>query len=143
MIDHGKRNILGVMVDAIDYEASVDRIVRAGDEKVPCSVTALAVHGLMHGALDKTQRYRLNEFDLVVPDGQQLPTDLTPTLPAWPDADVVRTELQRRESARLQQITAAVLAELTARWHAHLVGRSMVGEVTCVDDQRVAIPATD
>jgi len=70
MIDLGKHNLLGVMVNAIDYEASVDRIVWAAQDKAPCAVAALAVHGLMNGALDKTHRYRLNDMNLVVPDGQ-------------------------------------------------------------------------
>jgi exopolysaccharide biosynthesis WecB/TagA/CpsF family protein len=34
------------------------------------AVTALAVHGVMTGVLDATQRYRLNHIDMVVPDGQ-------------------------------------------------------------------------
>jgi len=34
------------------------------------AVSALAVHGVMSGALDREQRYRLNHFDLLVPDGQ-------------------------------------------------------------------------
>ena len=37
---------------------------------MPFSVTALPVHGIMTGALDSEHRYRLNSFDLLVPDGQ-------------------------------------------------------------------------
>jgi N-acetylglucosaminyldiphosphoundecaprenol N-acetyl-beta-D-mannosaminyltransferase len=33
-------------------------------------VTALPVHGIMTGALNPEHRYRLNTFDLLVPDGQ-------------------------------------------------------------------------
>jgi len=33
-------------------------------------VSALAVHGVMTGALDPAHRHRLNAFDLLVPDGQ-------------------------------------------------------------------------
>lgn len=70
MIDNGKREVLGVGVNIIDYEAAVDRIVRAAQERRSLTVTALAVHGVMTGALDTTHRYRLNQLDLVVPDGQ-------------------------------------------------------------------------
>ena len=70
MIDLGKRNILGVLVDAIDYEAAVDRIIRAARDGQPMAVTALAAHGVTTGAQDATHRYRLNRFDLVCPDGQ-------------------------------------------------------------------------
>ena len=34
------------------------------------TVSALAVHGLMTGVLDNEHKYRLNQFDLLVPDGQ-------------------------------------------------------------------------
>jgi N-acetylglucosaminyldiphosphoundecaprenol N-acetyl-beta-D-mannosaminyltransferase len=70
MLNRGKRNILGVLIDAVDYEAAVDIIFRAAKEKRSAAVSALAVHGLMTGALDREQRFRLNQFELLVPDGQ-------------------------------------------------------------------------
>lgn len=70
MIHAGKRAVLGVHVDVVDYEGAVEAIVEAARGKKPFSVTALAVHGLMTGVLDEEQRYRLNSFDLAVPDGQ-------------------------------------------------------------------------
>jgi N-acetylglucosaminyldiphosphoundecaprenol N-acetyl-beta-D-mannosaminyltransferase len=68
--DLGKFNTLGVMVNAVDYDAAVAKIVTAARAKTGFSVTALAVHGIMVGKFDSTQRYRLNHFDLVTPDGQ-------------------------------------------------------------------------
>jgi exopolysaccharide biosynthesis WecB/TagA/CpsF family protein len=70
MIDKGKKNILGVLVDAVDYAAALERIIAAAQAAQPLTVSALAVHGVMTGVLDATQRYRLNRLDLVVPDGQ-------------------------------------------------------------------------
>jgi len=70
MIDQGKRNILGVEINAVDYEAAVAAIIAAAAERRPMAVSALAVHGVMTGVLDPEQRYRLNHLDLVVPDGQ-------------------------------------------------------------------------
>jgi len=70
MIDQGKRNLLGVGINAVDYEGAVSRIVEAAHASQPCAVSALAVHGLMTGALDRVHRYRLNQFDLLTPDGQ-------------------------------------------------------------------------
>jgi exopolysaccharide biosynthesis WecB/TagA/CpsF family protein len=70
MIDHGKQNILGIGVSAVDYEAAVAAIIAAAAERRPMAVSALAVHGVMTGVLDAEQRYRLNHLDLVVPDGQ-------------------------------------------------------------------------
>lgn len=70
MIRRGKRDILGVMVDVVDYESAVDQILHAAKEGRGFAATALAVHGVMTGALDPEHRFRLNQFDLVVPDGQ-------------------------------------------------------------------------
>ena len=70
VIDCGKANVLGVMVDALDYEAAVDRVLTAARARRPYSCTALAVHGVMTGVLDPEQRYRLNAMDLLTPDGQ-------------------------------------------------------------------------
>ena len=70
MIDLGKRNVLGIGVNAIDYEGAVDKIITSAKQNVPISVTALAVHGVMTGVQDGAHSYRLNQFDLVCPDGQ-------------------------------------------------------------------------
>lgn len=70
MIDKGKKNVLGILVNAVNYEAAVSKIIGAGRARQPMSVSALAVHGVMTGVLDSTHRYRLNHIDLVLPDGQ-------------------------------------------------------------------------
>jgi N-acetylglucosaminyldiphosphoundecaprenol N-acetyl-beta-D-mannosaminyltransferase len=65
-----KRNVLGVLVDAVDYDRAVADIVAAAEEQRPYAVSALAVHGVMTGVQDPVHRYRLNRLDLVTPDGQ-------------------------------------------------------------------------
>jgi exopolysaccharide biosynthesis WecB/TagA/CpsF family protein len=70
MINHGKRNLIGINIDGVDYEHAVARIVNCAKSGEPCSTTALAVHGLVTGSRDPEQRFRLNHFALVVPDGQ-------------------------------------------------------------------------
>lgn len=70
MIDRGKRRILGVDISVIDYESAVSVIRDAAHDTRALSVTALAVHGVMTGALDPAHRYRLNRLDMVTPDGQ-------------------------------------------------------------------------
>ncbi len=70
MRNGGKRNILGILIDAVDYDSAVDTIFRAAREHHGAAVSALAVHGLVTGALDREQKFRLNHFDLLVPDGQ-------------------------------------------------------------------------
>lgn len=70
MIDEGKRNVLGVLVDVVDYDAATERVLAAAHEGRPLAVTALAVHGVMTGVLDMAHGARLNSFDLATPDGQ-------------------------------------------------------------------------
>ncbi len=70
MIHLGKRNVLGVQIDAIDYEAATEQILAAARDGRGFSVSALAVHGVMTGVDDREQRHRLNQFDLLCPDGQ-------------------------------------------------------------------------
>lgn len=70
MLDRGKLKLLGVLIDGVDYQASVERIIASAKAGEPLSVSALAVHGVMTGVLNKTHRYRLNHLGLVVPDGQ-------------------------------------------------------------------------
>lgn len=70
MIDHGKFPVLGVRVNAVDYDAAVQRIVASARQRTPLSVTALAVHGVMEGSFDAAMRTRMNALDLVCPDGQ-------------------------------------------------------------------------
>lgn len=67
-----KRNVVGILIDAVDYSFALDVIFAAAHEQRATSVSALAVHGLMTGVLDPEQKFRLNHFDLLVPDGQPL-----------------------------------------------------------------------
>ncbi len=68
--DTSKRNILGVLIDATDYQKATNFVFDAAREKRGAAISALAVHGLMTGVFNREQKYRLNHFDLLVPDGQ-------------------------------------------------------------------------
>jgi len=70
MIDYGKRDVLGVLIDALDMEAAVERVFSAARQPVPCAATALAVHGIVEAGRDPALRASLNNFDVVLPDGQ-------------------------------------------------------------------------
>jgi len=69
-LDQGRRSVLGILVDAVDYDTAVDRVMSAARQQRPLAVTALAVHGVMTGVTDRAHGARLNAFDLVTPDGQ-------------------------------------------------------------------------
>jgi N-acetylglucosaminyldiphosphoundecaprenol N-acetyl-beta-D-mannosaminyltransferase len=85
MLDAGKRNVVGILINAVDYEGAEEFVVKAAKERRSVTVSALAVHGLMTGVLDREQKFRLNQFDLLTPDGQP-----------------VRWALNRMHGARLQ-----------------------------------------
>ncbi len=67
-----KKNILGIGVNNIDYQGAITEIIASAKQQKPLKVTALAVHGLMTGFNDAQYQYILNEFDLVLPDGQPI-----------------------------------------------------------------------
>jgi exopolysaccharide biosynthesis WecB/TagA/CpsF family protein len=65
-----KKSVLGVLVDPVNSQTATDLVIEAARQKRAFSVSALAVHGVMSGVLDREHRYRLNNLDLVVADGQ-------------------------------------------------------------------------
>jgi N-acetylglucosaminyldiphosphoundecaprenol N-acetyl-beta-D-mannosaminyltransferase len=65
-----KRNIVGVRVNAMPCDTAIEAIIASATARRPMAVSALAVHGVMTGVLDDCHRYRLNQLDLVLPDGQ-------------------------------------------------------------------------
>ena len=70
MIDRGRHNLLGVQINAVDYESAIEQIIQAAMTQKTFGVSALAVHGVMCGVLDPKHRHRLNQLELIVPDGQ-------------------------------------------------------------------------
>ena len=65
-----KKNVLGTGISVTDYRSATDTILTAAKSRMPLSVGALAVHGVMNSVLDSDYRWRMNSFDMVVPDGQ-------------------------------------------------------------------------
>ena len=70
MIDYGKRLVLDVLVDAVDLEAAVNRISYFAVQRRPFSVAAVAAHGIVEARQDPRLAAAINDFDLVLPDGQ-------------------------------------------------------------------------
>jgi exopolysaccharide biosynthesis WecB/TagA/CpsF family protein len=70
VIDRGRHSVLGVLVDAVDYDSAAEKVLTAAREQRPLALTALAVHGVMTGVQDRAHGARLNAFDVVTPDGQ-------------------------------------------------------------------------
>ena len=70
MFNEGKYSVLGINISAVDYAYTVQAVITAAEHGKPCSLSALAVHGVMTGVFDVVQNRRLNGLDFVVPDGQ-------------------------------------------------------------------------
>ena len=70
MLNLGKRNVLGILIDAVDYEAAISFVFECARNNRGALISAVAVHGVMTGVLDPEHKYRLNGFDLLIPDGQ-------------------------------------------------------------------------
>lgn len=70
MIDQGKQNLLGVRIDAVDYDAAVARVMAAAAAQEPFGASALAVHGVMEAVSDPRLRHRINDLEMVTADGQ-------------------------------------------------------------------------
>ncbi len=70
MIDLGKKNILGIKINAVDYESATAKIMDCAERRKSMSVGALAVHGLTTGYINPDYARRLNTLDLITPDGQ-------------------------------------------------------------------------
>ncbi len=65
-----RSSLLGVELNTLDMAQVVDRVLVAARERRPLGVSALAVHGVMEAVRDRELQYRLNDLELVVPDGQ-------------------------------------------------------------------------
>lgn len=105
MLNLGKRNVLGVLIDAVDYEAVVAFVFDRVRQKRGAIISALAVHGVMTGKLDPEHRFRLNSFDLLVPDGQPV---------RWVMNWLYRTKLRERVygPTLMQEICKKAAAEV-------------------------------
>ena len=62
--------VLGIQITAIERPQAAEVVMAAARDRLPLGVSALAVHGVMEGALDPELQYRLNDLEMVVADGQ-------------------------------------------------------------------------
>ncbi len=64
-----KHNLFGVEVCATSYRQVVRCAIEAGKQKRPCLIDFMPVHGLVTAATRPKHRRRMNDFDIVAPDG--------------------------------------------------------------------------
>src|SRR5262249_16647633 len=65
-----KRNVLGVLIDAVDIDAATDIVLDAALQERPMPAAAVAVHPVMMAARDPELRAQVNRIDLIGADGQ-------------------------------------------------------------------------
>lgn len=70
MRENKKYNLLGIQINSTDYSNVIEQVACAAYKEESLTISALAVHGVMTGVLDKEHQHRLNNLDVVVPDGQ-------------------------------------------------------------------------
>ena len=90
-----KKNLIGILVDAVERSDAVEQVLTAAEQERPFAVSAIAVHGIMTGVLDATHRYRLNRLELVVCDGQPVRWALNLLYHSGPSMRVYGPELMR------------------------------------------------
>lgn len=66
----GKRDLFGVSVSVTWYADAIERIITAGKARQAAIVDLMPVHSLVTAATDSAYRQKLNQFDMVCPDGQ-------------------------------------------------------------------------
>jgi exopolysaccharide biosynthesis WecB/TagA/CpsF family protein len=70
MMNLGRHSILGVAIDAIDYDEAVESVASAAREHRWLGVAALPVHGIMTAVLHSDFAQTLRKTTINVPDGQ-------------------------------------------------------------------------
>src|SRR4051812_14539770 len=65
-----RHELFGVDVSATSYDELTELLIRAARRGQPATVTHLAVHALITAVREPEFRRRVNELDIVAPDGQ-------------------------------------------------------------------------
>jgi len=65
-----KLDLLGVGISKVTPSQQVKLIIEAAEKQIPALIAHLPVHGLISALRDSSHGHRLNNFDIVAPDGQ-------------------------------------------------------------------------
>jgi exopolysaccharide biosynthesis WecB/TagA/CpsF family protein len=148
VIDYGSRDVLGVAIDAVDLEAAVERISFFAEQRRSYRVSALAVHGIIEAGRDPRLRAALNDFDLVLPDGQAVRwavnalygLDLPDKVPGPSTVDVLLGRAAGHFPVFFYGSTQATLSRLTwnlRRSHPGLVVHTQASAFRGVDEEEL------
>jgi N-acetylglucosaminyldiphosphoundecaprenol N-acetyl-beta-D-mannosaminyltransferase len=148
----GRHSVLGVGIDAVDYDEAVDQIVSAAKDGRWLGVAALPVHSVMTAVLDPSFAVEMTNMSLRVPDGQPVRWALQ-VLHGIKLADrVYGPELMLRLCARaagdalpvfLFGSRPEVLARLQERLCARFPGLQIAGAAAGPEGPSAAIPRNE
>lgn len=65
-----KFDLFGIRVSRIDYQEATDILIKAALERRSMIVDHMPVHGLIEATSDPVLKQKINQFDVVTPDGQ-------------------------------------------------------------------------
>ncbi len=65
-----KLDVVGVELDVVTPQGAEERVMEAAQQERTYRVSALAVHGVMEAHDDPALLHRMNDFEMVTPDGQ-------------------------------------------------------------------------
>jgi N-acetylglucosaminyldiphosphoundecaprenol N-acetyl-beta-D-mannosaminyltransferase len=65
-----KVDLFGVGISAATYDEITESVIEAAQRRIPATVTAHPVHGVVTAARHKDFRNQVNSFEVVAPDGQ-------------------------------------------------------------------------
>ncbi len=67
-----KFDLFDIGLSRIDYEEATDLIINAAQERHPMIVDHMPVHGLIEATSNPVLKKKINQFDIVAPDGQPI-----------------------------------------------------------------------
>jgi exopolysaccharide biosynthesis WecB/TagA/CpsF family protein len=91
-----RHEIFGTRVSATNYREVVEAVLKAAEAGQPAMVDFMSAHGLTTAARDPAYRRRLNDFDILAPDGQPVRWALNHFHEAGLSDRVYGPELMRR-----------------------------------------------
>lgn len=65
-----KLDVIGTMINPLDYDSTVKRIVQSSLGNRNLSIAPIASHPVVESFFNRNLQFTLNRFDLVLPDGQ-------------------------------------------------------------------------
>ena len=70
LLSYRKFDLFGIGISRIDYQEATNLLINAAQERRSMIVDHMPVHGLIEASSDPALKDKINQFDIVAPDGQ-------------------------------------------------------------------------